>query len=345
MLHRKNSSLVLFFDVFILSDDFTASDDYVRKGRHKLWERVAQLRTQSYYTNYREQTKLNVTKYSLASYASISWDFVYIRYELEESEFSTEFESFARSLFPSALIENARSDNASKFFAALSKLKVFGDPWIFFCPNNDHPFVGNPNEPRRFCEIATNIEFIYPEKTIGICYSHFQEATQRRIGFDSIDWGDYGNDFNRILISTESYMVVDHPRFTLDSILILRLNKILDIFERQSETHRVVRFEDLGEYYLNNSIDGLKIYSKSEWCRHYDGYPQLIDFIPPLFIPNGFFEGQVKIRIGFDDYVPGWVNINNVGPFIYNGGIKDLSHPCEVPQFWSDRIVDIRWNR
>ena len=50
-----------------------------------------------------------------------------------------------------------------------------------------------------------------------------------------------------------------------------------------------------------------------ELFRHFDGYwHQSIsnNQCPAIDIPPGFFENDIKVRYGYDDYKEGWVNIN-----------------------------------
>jgi hypothetical protein len=59
------------------------------------------------------------------------------------------------------------------------------------------------------------------------------------------------------------------------------------------------------------------------------------NFVPVLFIPPGFFDYNIKIRYGYDSYLPEFVNVN---PY------KDLSNTDlqvlieDLPYFWLNRV-------
>lgn len=118
---------------------------------------------------------------------------------------------------------------------------------------------------------------------------------------------------------------------------------------------RVIRTECLGQY-NNYQVPSIVIVPKEECCRHYDAYMHtsfvVNDFItssrvPPLFIPNGFFEGRMKIRYGFDDYDQSYVNINPIKSkyFFESPDGTDLAISLDrVPVFWQNRIARLEIN-
>jgi len=88
-----------------------------------------------------------------------------------------------------------------------------------------------------------------------------------------------------------------------------------------------------------------------EMFRHFDGYWHVrIDsnVCPAITIPPGFFEKNIKIRYGYDDYNTECVNVN---PLAKNYRIVDNNEGVDykwviedIPHFWKDRIVDIDIN-
>ena len=118
---------------------------------------------------------------------------------------------------------------------------------------------------------------------------------------------------------------------------------------------RVIRTECLGQY-NDYQVPAVVIVPKEECCRHYDAYMHtsfvVKDFIsasrvPPLFIPDGFFEGKIKIRYGFDHYDQSYVNINpSKEKYIFDSPEgTDLAVPLEkIPAFWKKRIAEVQKN-
>ena len=87
-----------------------------------------------------------------------------------------------------------------------------------------------------------------------------------------------------------------------------------------------------------------------ELFRHFDGYfHQFISCnqCPSLDIPPGFFENDIKIRYGYDDYKEGWVNINPKNPNYYahdKSGIDYKFTLQDLPLVWKSRISTIDSN-
>jgi hypothetical protein len=83
-----------------------------------------------------------------------------------------------------------------------------------------------------------------------------------------------------------------------------------------------------------------------EICRHFDGYQHVQPIItnnqcPAIDIPPGFFENNIKIRYGYDDYKEGWVNINPKNDYYYahNTSGTDYKFTLEdFPLVWKSRI-------
>lgn len=338
--------LILFYDVYIVSSHgydhpSVHNASYITNRRIDLERKV-----RSSCHSYRFQSKLDICKYTLASYATLMWDHVVIRYECENPDDNSDFYDFCIETFPSADIVKSRSDTAEKYRQALSKLKAFGNPWIFFSPNNDHPYVGKGKSLSRYTDLAQKCEVKYPGYVVSILYSHFTES-MCSISPSQRLWGYYAGAFSRIRFESLDAYVVEYNKFMCDSILIFRLDVLLRIFTDTQNKGRVIKLEDT-EFYLSRKIKHLSVLPKTELCRHYDAY--LLSFlhsVPPLFIPDGFFEDRIKIRYGFSDYVEGFVNID---PTALNcryvtGGGPDLNCLLEdIPGFWQSRISSIDKN-
>lgn len=279
----------------------------------------------------------------LASYSKIHWSQVIIRFECEDEDDTHLLKKYAQDLFPSAMLEEARSDTAEKFRKALSDLTKLGNPWVFFATNNDHPFMGNPAEIKPTLELASEVEKLFPHHVISIQYSHFTES-QTYSSFFNPDWGTYWNDFPVLISDTKHGKIISNNKFLCDSIQIFRLQVLIKLFAETKKTDRIIRLEDT-EFHGSEIFKKITILPAREWCRHYDGYAFQIALVPPCFIPDGFFEHAIKIRYGYDDYVEGWVNINPSARYVYLGGSADLRcFMVDIPFFWRDRIARIDIN-
>ena len=343
--------LILFYDVYIVS-----GDGYDHPDRHNAAyitnSRIAmEKKARSSSHTFRFQNKLDVCKYVIASYAELDWDLVVIRFECENPADNSHFHKFCRKIFPSAEIENSRSDTAQKYLHALSKLKRFGNPWIFFSPNNDHPYIGKEKSLSHYIKLAQEFEKKYPNHVITILYSHFTEA-MCRISPSQHLWGRYGKAFTKIKYEDQDSYVMEINKFLCDSIHILRLDILLEIFSTTKNTGRLIKLEDT-EFYFSQKIKHLSVWPKKELCRHYDGslgsegVYERFNHVPLLFIPDGFFERNIKIRYGFPDYKEGFINIDPTASSsrYLTGTGPDIN--ClldDIPGCWLSRISSIERN-
>jgi hypothetical protein len=336
--------MVLFFDVYIV-DDFYTSKNLDNQRLKDEWF----IRSNS--NSYRFRSKLEITKYTLTSYSVLDWESVYIRFECENNNEVSDFESFCFSIFPNAFVENKRSDSAIKYVEALKKINNLNNPWVFFSPNNDHPYIGLDKSLEKYTNIASTYEKLYNNHVVSICYSHFTE-NMNSVKPSKHLWGEYKNIFLKILFENKDYYVVKVNKFACDSIHIIRLDTLLKIFNETKNKGRVIRQENT-EFYLCKNIKHIIVLPKLELCRHYDGYfhrycwGNMKNAPPPLFIPDNFFEKNMKIRYGYDDYKDNFININPNSLFLnyLNPNAPDLNISInKVPLMWKSRIKEIDIN-
>jgi hypothetical protein len=71
--------------------------------------------------------------------------------------------------------------------------------------------------------------------------------------------------------------------------------------------------------------------------------------IPPLFIPIGFWDNQIRIAYGYPEYREGWVNIN---PSAKQFSFRDQKYGTDlkiglqdIPLAWWHRMTEIDVNR
>jgi len=87
-----------------------------------------------------------------------------------------------------------------------------------------------------------------------------------------------------------------------------------------------------------------------ELVRHFDGYEHAGNFLntsPPLEIPQGYFENNIKIAYGYPEIQPGYVNINPDYPNLkaHDAGGVDYKFALEdIPLAWRDRISETKIN-
>jgi len=94
------------------------------------------------------------------------------------------------------------------------------------------------------------------------------------------------------------------------------------------------------------------VYSPTkELVRHYDGYShvskRIVGISPPLVIPPGFFENDIKIRVGFDGHTDTHVTFNPLAEHLYAecpDGVDYRLVENDMPLFWKFRNTEIEIN-
>ncbi len=333
---QSNFNVHLFFDVFI--ED--AIPGVFLRGDPKRFEIDHKIRSKD--SQYRYQTKLDITRYTLISYSEINWKSVTIRLECENKDHDFIYNEI-RELFPKATIHKERSTTSKQFFDALEKLSCSEKDWIFFSPNNDHPFIA---DPKHFYDLIdklqeVNIEF-NNDSLLSIPFSHYTECNNMASIFSAY-WGYYGEVYSKIIFENSHFKILKLNKMVTDSVHLYKLKDLKSFFSMDVGKKRVIRIEDTF-LYLSNIREHHVIHPKIELCRHYDGYSHIIDYVPPLFIPDGFFENKIKIVYGKTRSSEKCVLINPFSShysFEKNSGADLMILLEDLPYFWKKRIEKI----
>ncbi|MBR9701510.1 hypothetical protein GOV13_01170 [Candidatus Pacearchaeota archaeon] len=306
---------------------------------------------------YSNKDRYDVTLYTLASYAEIDWDEVVIVYEFGEDmiEKKEEFERFVKDFWPNAHIFYGRSDNQKKFQKRMNFINKLNGEWVFYAGNNDHPFVA-PNKKILNSCLDKAKQLSKKHKFISVVYCHFWEAyhTSKK----GSAYREYMALKPKILEETPEYFVDFFYEIYGDTIQIF--NKKMINYMVFSEDLGEGKFRKIEEMTWHDKmkrkrVDQIAVVPKEVICDHFDGYghtvnsafPVPVEYFPPLFIPKGFFENNIKIRYGYKDYKEGWVNIN---PLIEKYSFEDEKGTDmkisidEIPLFWKKRISKIDIN-
>ena len=326
--------MILFFDVFIISSE-KERNSYIKGDITRRF--IFNYRENSY--TYRYQSRLNITKYSLLSYSNVKWDKVIIRFDAENNKDKINFKEFCYKLFPSAVIEENRSDNVKIFSQTFDRLlSEYKDTWVFFSTDNDHPILCDPEKIYELIDYAETIEKKYNKlaDTTSILYSHYPESQYKIKLYNKYI---FSHGYTHHFLEENNIATVSIPNIlTIDSCRIFKLKFLKEIFNKSQKTSKVVRTEDT-EFYHTKKYKEILLMPKFEICRHYDSYA-LYKKIPPLFIPDGIFEKKIRINYGNKVIKKGFVNINpalNIKSVI---NLKiDLNNQInEIPFFWKNRI-------
>lgn len=307
--------------------------------------------------NLKPSDKLDVTKYALSSLAhAYPWSKAIINIELDPNHYtpqdSKSIYSFIAEEFSNAevIFSNKRCTLQENWQELYYKIN---SDLIFYLGNHDHVFMDSSNVClKNLVKISKNYE------NPTIITSHYPE---------NIRWAKSGyielNEINPRNLNKNFKINDDHLSYKgicIDSLNIISKSLYYKWFFEgdwgdQIELPRTDGIGGLDLIRIKNSL-GIDlplqdiIIPYKEQLRHFDGYMhQRIsnNICPSLSIPDGFFESEIKIRYGYDDYKQGWVNINPKNPnyYAYNKSGADYKLTLEdIPLFWKNRISEIDIN-
>lgn len=332
--------MILYFDNLIIDSPLNHKDTYqgleaIRKSN----------------SNYRDQSRLKISMYTLASYAMLKWDGVLIKYECADPSEVEVFEEFARNLFPAAIILRGRSDSQKKFRESLEILNSMPSDWVFVAGNNDHPIIAPTLDPFYDClaageALATEYEFV------SILYSHLVEYKSIVNPQFTIAWY---NELNwNVLADTEDYLVVKGKVAARLAVQIMHKRMLSRLITGKDYGSQLIRrTDDMDGQLIHNHV---MVISKRIMGDHYDGYAHMrqighylpCEVYPPLFIPPSFFEGEIRIAYGFAETRKGWVNVNpSAKLYSFQDATRgtDLKRSLDcLPAFWRSRTKEVDVN-
>lgn len=299
--------MILYMNVYITED-------------RNLWPRY-QLPTHS---------RLDVFKYALASLAVVPFSKVIIHAPLAE-EFAGQEEgllNYARQLFKDTELtfDFKRSTTLDEWKVASKEVEDHPDNLVWLFCNDDHIFLDyNLDMINEITELLSK-----EEEPLSVCYpSHWHEAITCCCS-PSLPPP----------VKTGNFAVT---RWNVhDSFQIMRKEVFLSYWKLPIGLLDLRRTDEMSHFFEQD----LKVYIPlREMCRHFDGYAHSADrlhYYPPLAIPPGFFENDIKILYTSDEKRDGWVLVS---PMHQTLRVADPTNGVDVrcmledlPLFWLSRI-------
>lgn len=271
--------------------------------------------------------KIDILKYSLSSLACIPWEEAIINIELSKfyKIFENNIKEYVEREFKNIKFKysNKRCKSQKEWQKVSEYLLKHQDKILFYCGNHDHIFM-SPS-----LNIFNTVEkFLSGNNTLftSVIYSH--RSFMHNLG------SDYNRDF-----SYGKYK-------NFDAMTCLKCRSFWEFWNSFDAGDKFMPRSD----WLNSSEHNIEwsSYSPHEvFCEHFDGggfeqgYP--INNEPPLVIPCGFFDNNIKIKFGGsrrDGYFYINPNIDNhscVDPL----GADAFWALDNIPLFWKNRIFHI----
>ena len=290
--------------------------------------------------------RVAIFKYCLASYSVltplISKSVFFVELAPEFADRQQELETYIKDLFPECNLYWYRNFYTRDWRANWDKIVGdSSDDSIWFAGNDDHIFLDYDLDV-----VAAGLKVLSndPNPMSAIFYSHWAAACRM------------SHHYNAIPTECGNYVKFDWR--TYDAIRIIKTERFRHYwFDNDFGDTPVYRTDNL--FHEGHSITAPVYVPTRELVRHYDGdshlmngLPQPFDIAnvaPPLVIPPGFFEKDIKIRIGYDNRVEGWVNLNPAAQWLYTANPTGADYRWtldDIPLFWRDRIstVDVSPN-
>ena len=295
------------------------------------------------YSNY------DIFKYSLASLAvAYPWSKVILYIDLDEiyKPNQNELEQFIKKEFKDfeLVLEWKRNEYQNDWKQTYDLLN---DNLIWFYCNHDHIFFDSST-----LYLEQLVNSLQDEKLCSIQFSHWPENI-RTIKQGLHPYPLNSSPINPTYKINTNHISVDSINF--DSIQIITKELYYKWWFEGDFNHVKLPRPD---YFGRGLVDFKQVPTHKtvsplkEICRHFDGYQHIQPAItnnqcPAIDIPPGFFENDIKIRYGYDDYKEGWVNINpkNDYYYAYNKSGTDYKFTLEdLPLVWKSRISAVDSN-
>lgn len=328
--------MILFVNVFI-TDERMVPEKYPLLSKQKV-----------------AHSKLDIFKYTLASYSAIPWEgaIFYIKLDTKYEPYRDELKKFIIELFPeNTEIYPYRLDSYEQWVNAIQLPNYSDNTQIWFTCNDDHVFIDSSlNSLNKLLESASQT-YIQHNKEIAIFPSHWQEmmaAKKRSIYLQNKLYRRWSKPNISILNENRNYYLTTSKDCC--SIQIITKKLLTLWFSKKNIIPESLRRTD--EIFLNE--EHVTIVPFRELFRHLDAYSHSFlpfETVPIMFIPQGFFEKKINIQYGGDKRIPGYVYIHPEKKMYSNqlswrnrtsDDFCDTNIPLdEIPLFWKDRIDNV----
>ena len=277
--------------------------------------------------------RMDVFKYCLASTAVleplVSKFVFYITLAPELSHRHAELDRYIHELFPENKLHLVWSRNDLGIHWRKSCEEILDDPdeIVWLAANDDHIFIDNNLD---MVESAINWLTLDPDPNAVMYYSHWPE--QMRMS----------RHHNGTLTEDGDFIRYDWETF--DGIMMLKAGRLAKYWERDYGDALMFKPDYLGAYH-NYRCTAPCYAPTRELVRHYEGYSHVgtgcDNIAPPLFIPPGFFENDIKVGIGYQVRDDSWTNFNPASEWLYNFHPNGTDYRWveeDIPLFWKSRL-------
>ena len=287
-------------------------------------------------------SRYDIWKYTLASYASIESLFTKIILYINLDEFidnKDDLSNFIYDMFPAdkIILKWQRNETILDWQKSYTEdIEPINDSLIFNLCNDDHVFVDKNTSA---INLAINqLTALVNEPHALIAHGHWPEYTIMA-------------NQGRYAISNDNSCYIGRRR-SFDAIDILKKERFYHYYFANHgidiNASGFFRSDSLHHHPNVLPHSTPMIVPRCEITRHFDGYQTIyMNSFPPLEIPIGFFEKQIKIAYGYSESKEGYVHINPSIPNLKAAEVNGVDYKWaleDIPLFWKDRISEILIN-
>ena len=279
--------------------------------------------------------QIDIFKYTISSLAAVNrWSLVIFNIRLDnhyqhcwddlQRYIHEEFDPICSRVE----VNQGRCEYQHQWQDLVERLEAEPDPYIWYACNHDHVFMDYDRHALDTALLALDQE---PDPRKAIYYSHWPE-------FNRVMQNNFPQSFRVLPCGTVAGLSIQ-----MDSIQIVSKPLLRDWWFSRDFGNA---YRPRSDWQHIHTCDPYPTYCPyREVVKHFDGYSHLFntDVVPPLSIPPGFFERDLKIRYGYSDNLEGWVNVHPMRSYktATPQGVDYRWVLADIPLFWKDRITAI----
>lgn len=279
----------------------------------------------------RQSDKLDILKYSLASFSKIyPWSKVILKIQLDTpyEHRKEELEQFIYDEFKGQKlhlewIRNIKQKQWQETY------DLFDDHLIWYCGNHDHIFIDNNSN-----YLNKIINDLSSHEVAMMSYTHYPEFIRNsHIAGNPAEIHE--NSINYISGDVDAGHIITKPLYKLWWFG----NDVSQYDFPRPDWRNWLR------HVKGDIPEVLCLVPYRELCRHFDGYTAFHgisnNICPAIEIPEGFFNNDIKISHGTFQKKNGFINLNplNKNYKAYDPSGTDYKFNLEdIPEFWRPRI-------
>ena len=282
--------------------------------------------------------RFDIFKYCLASRAVMAPVVDKFIFYIDLAEFAPrqeEMQAYMESIFPKDKLEvHWHRIERTRDWRKLCEQFTDDEQLIWYEGNDDHIFIDYNLDMITAAQTTLRAD---PDPNAVMYYSHWPEQMRMSL----LHKGELTSDGNFIKFTWD----------TVDSLLLMKVSRFKRYWhETDCGEDNMYRTDPLGWQY-GYKIPGTVYSPTRELIRHYDGYSHVGKLLgtiaPPLYVPEGFFEKNMRVRVGYTERVDGWQNLYSAAERLYS--VDPNGHEArwcveDIPLFWKGHISELDVN-